>query len=205
MLQHEKYTRGVIDTGITLIREENRFDGRAGRKRDGVFVLMDLVAFDVLEGIEELGGAGAGDGAVADGEDVVVPGGAGYNWRGFGAVDTVRGTVEGVDADIVFGCCDDDEGGAEGYGGYVFAGWEAGAPVCSRSPGLVRAVEYHGWILGTWGTGEESAIFVEAGFVVLVCVGEVEVAVEFSVVELYGHGVMGVLIHCPDEADEVYA
>lgn len=55
------------------------------------------------------------------------------------------------------------------------------------------------------GAGEEGAVFVEAGFVVFVGVGEVEVPVVVAVVEFDGDGVVGVLVDGPDEADQVDA
>lgn len=78
--------------------------------------MADGVAGDVFEGVDEGAAAGGADGAVAEGEYVVPPGGAGYGWRGLLPVNAEGGAVESVDAHIVCGSCDDDVGVAEGDG-----------------------------------------------------------------------------------------
>jgi hypothetical protein len=53
------------------------------------------------------------------------------------------------------------------------------------------------------GTRKECTSFVEARLVVKECIGEVEIAVEFVVVELYRDGIVCVLVYSPDKANEV--
>jgi len=57
--------------------------------------------------------------------------------------------------------------------------------------------------LTRWGAREQCALVVQTGFVVLVGIGEVEVTVLISVVELDRDGVVGLLVHGPDEASQV--
>ena len=82
---------------------------------------------------------------------------------------------------------------------------EGSSPVCPGCPGIVRAVEDGGGVVFGRRAGEEGAVFVEAGFVVFVGVGEVEVPVVVTVVEFDSDGVVGVLIDGPDETDQVDA
>ena len=48
-----------------------------------------------------------------------------------------------------------------------------------------------------------NAVLTEAGLIVAVGVREVKVAMEFSIVELYGNGVVRILVHSPSEANEI--
>ena len=53
--------------------------------------------------------------------------------------------------------------------------------------------------------GEEGAVFVEACFVVEEWIREVEVTEFFTIIEFDSYGMMGVLVDCPDESEEVEA
>lgn len=92
MLQHEKHTRGVVDARIAGVGEEDGFQGGVRGEGDGVLGLEIFVPFEVRERVEQFGGPVGGEGAVAHGEDVVVPAGAGDGGGGFLAVDPVGGS-----------------------------------------------------------------------------------------------------------------
>ena len=79
MLQHEQYTFRVVDAGVTGVGEENRSELRAVCERNDIFRLTDFVTPDVLDGVEELGGAVRADRAVAHGKDIIAPSSAGYD------------------------------------------------------------------------------------------------------------------------------
>ena len=92
MLQHEEHTLGVVDAWIAGVGEEDGFQRGVGGEGDGVLGLEELVPFEVGERVEQFGGPIRADRAVAHGEDVVVPAGAGDSWGRFLAVDPVGGS-----------------------------------------------------------------------------------------------------------------
>lgn len=99
--QDQEGAGGVVDVWIARVGEEDVAELGAGGQGERVFALADVAAADVLDGVDEASGAGAVDGPVVDGYDVVVPAGAGHGRAAFLAVHAQGRAEQGVDADVV--------------------------------------------------------------------------------------------------------
>jgi len=64
---------------------------------------------------------------------------------------------------------------------------------------------YHCLLITSWLACEKCTFLTKTCLIVFIGICKVKVALELSVIELYGDSVMSVLIHSPDEAEQVQA
>jgi len=69
----------------------------------------------------------------------------------------------------------------------------------------MRSVKNGSWSIAIDRTSKEGSVLIEAGLIIEQSVCEVKITVEFVIIEFHGDSIMRVLVHSPNETNEIEA